>query len=133
MKKIFTISSMRSKSKYIFVIIVIIILGLLSRKISFVPLFVWDILWAMMISYLALLFTNLKLIYIVYISSSICFFVEFSQLIHFELLDSIRNTTIWWLVLGRWFLWSDLIAYSFWVWGCLSLSRCYHLKKISNK
>jgi len=41
-----------------------------------------------------------------------CYSIEVSQLYHSPWIDTIRNTRIGGLVLGRGFLWSDLISYS---------------------
>jgi len=41
-----------------------------------------------------------------------CYFIEVSQLYHSIWIDIIRDTRIGGLILGRGFLWSDLISYS---------------------
>lgn len=100
--------------KYIFIICFIIIIGLLSRKIPSIPLFVGDILWAAMIFYMMrLLFiqTNFKKLFI--LSLLFCYFIEVSQLYQAGWIINLRNTTIGGLILGHGFLWSDIIAYSF--------------------
>lgn len=114
---------MKNKLKYIYIIIWIILVGLISRNIDFIPLVIWDILWAMMIFYILLFITNLGLQKIVIVSLIICFFVELSQLINTELLNDIRNNNFWKLILWQWFLISDLIAYS------IGISFLYFIQK----
>jgi hypothetical protein len=88
-------------------------LGLLSRKNSGIPFFVGDILYAVLIY---LLFRGIGIfkseIKTFFLSLLCCFFIEFSQLLDWELLLQMRATTLGKLVLGQGFLWSDLVAYS---------------------
>lgn len=99
--------------KNIFIIIIIILLWLLSRKISFVPFFIWDILrWMMMFFIVNIFYKEVKKAF--FISLFICFFIEFSQLLNFEVLINIRETKLWWLLLWKWFLISDLFCYILW-------------------
>lgn len=100
--------------KYIFIICFIIIIGLLSRKIPSIPLFVGDILWAAMIFYMMrFLFiqTNFEKLFI--LSLLFCYFIEVSQLYQASWINNLRKTTIGGLILGHGFLWSDILAYSF--------------------
>lgn len=43
---------------------------------------------------------------------SVCFLVEFSQLIQVDWLNTLRSNRFAALVLGQDFLWSDLLAYT---------------------
>lgn len=112
----------KTKIKYIFIIILIIYLWLVSRSINEIPLFVWDTLRAMMFFYIILFLTDLQLKYVALVSIIICFWIEFSQFMHFELLDSIRNTSTWTLFLWKWFLYADLISYLVWVFLCYMIN-----------
>ena len=105
---------MKSKRvKYFMLICIIIILGLVSRKISFVPLFVGDILWAIMILFIIqFLFIDIELKVLFLVSLMICYMVEISQLYQVDWLNNIRMTTPGRLVLGQGFLWSDIISYT---------------------
>jgi hypothetical protein len=49
-----------------------------------------------------------------------CYLTEISQLLHFPLIDSVRNTTIGALVLGFGFLWTDIISYSIGILAAIS-------------
>lgn len=105
---------MRNKRlKYLVLICVIIILGLVSREIAFVPLFVGDVLWAIMIfCIIQFIFTNIDIKILFVASLVICYAVEISQLYQVEWLNNIRMTTLGRLVLGQGFLWSDIISYT---------------------
>ncbi|TKC59160.1 DUF2809 domain-containing protein [Pedobacter hiemivivus] len=98
---------------YVLLVIVVIALGILSRKITVIPLIVGDILYAVMM-FLLIKFLLIQLRYwkVALISLSICYFIEISQLYHAPWINQIRNTTIGALVLGHGFLWSDMIAYT---------------------
>jgi hypothetical protein len=102
----------KSRIIYFFSIVLIICLGLSSRKINFIPLFVGDILWATMIFFIVrCLLLNMSIRAIAFISILICFSVEFSQLYQAEWINVVRHTLPGRLILGQGFLWSDLIAY----------------------
>lgn len=102
---------------YLSVTLIIIVLGIASRKINGIPLFIGDILYAVMIYFglRTLFLAQFKLTLIVAIL--ICFTIEFSQIINWEWLINIRKTTIGHYVLGESFLWSDL---GYYIIGCLS-------------
>lgn len=105
---------MKTRIYYFILSCLVIILGLLSRKLNFIPLFVGDILYAVMIYFIVGFFlvkSNTKNIAI--ISILICYTIEFSQLYQANWIVEIRNTTFGHLVLGQGFLWSDLLAYTF--------------------
>ena len=103
----------RSRVIYALSIIIVIALGILSRRVSYIPLITGDILYAVMM-FLIVRFLTITLNYKVsaLISLSICYCVELSQLYHASGIDNIRNTTIGALILGHGFLWSDMVAYT---------------------
>lgn len=105
---------MRSRrAQYFMLICVLIILGLVSREISFVPLFVGDILWAIMIFFIIkFIFIDINRKTLFLVSLMICYMAEISQLYQVEWLNNIRMTTPGRLVLGQGFLWSDIISYT---------------------
>lgn len=105
---------MKIRIHYFLIICFIIILGLLSRKMDFIPLFVGDILYAVMI-YFIIRFLFIKSLSekTAIISILICYIIEFLQLYQADWIVGIRNTTLGHLVLGQGFLWSDLVAYTF--------------------
>lgn len=104
----------KTRLYYFLFIFFIIILGLVSRKIDFIPLAVGDILYAVMIYFIVrFLFIKQKSIKIAITSIIICYTIEFLQLYQASWIVEIRNTTLGHLVLGQGFLWSDLLAYTF--------------------
>lgn len=102
---------------YLIMVLVVMCLGLLSRKLNgYIPdiidILLGDSLWALMIYFLIrMLFINLSKKKAASYGLLFCFVIELSQLYHSGWIDAIRNTTIGGLVLGYGFLWSDLVAY----------------------
>ncbi|MGH7237699.1 MAG: DUF2809 domain-containing protein [Candidatus Saccharimonadales bacterium] len=104
---------LKSRTIYLISIIFTIVLGLLSRHIQGVPLFVGDILWATMVYFmLRLLFISKPVRFIILTSLFFCYAVEFSQLYQAPWINSIRHTVIGGLVLGEVFLWGDMLSYT---------------------
>ena len=107
----------RSRLLYLILTIIVMILGLLSRKISGLPkiieLYSGDILWALMVFLIiAFIFNKKSTIFTISWAIIFSYSVEISQLYHAPWIDSIRNTTLGGLILGFGFLWSDLICYT---------------------
>src|SRR6478736_9469735 len=98
---------------YFIKVITVILLGVLSRKISVIPLFVGDILYAVMI-YFGVRMLNPKThnSTSLMVSLLLCFAIEFFQLYQSEWIVEIRRTFLGHYILGQGFLWSDLAAYS---------------------
>ena len=108
----------RNRLLYAMFTIVVIILGLSSRKFAFalpdlLNEYLGDALWALMIfTGFGFLFPKIETKKLAFISLIFCYGIEISQLYHAEWIDSIRATTLGGLVLGYGFLWSDLVAYT---------------------
>lgn len=103
----------RLRVKYFLLIGAIIVLGLLSRKFHFVPLWVGDVLWATMVYFMVRFFyVKPPIIRIALISIIISYAIEFSQLYKAEWIDSLRNTFLGQKILGDTFFWGDLLAYT---------------------
>ncbi|WP_088293696.1 DUF2809 domain-containing protein [Bacillus mycoides] len=108
----------RNRLLYAVFTIVVIILGLSSRKFAFalpdlLNGYLGDALWALMIFVgFGFLFPKIETKKLAFISLIFCYGIEISQLYHAEWIDSIRATTLGGLVLGYGFLWSDLVAYT---------------------
>ena len=107
----------RNKLLYLLLTIIVMLLGLLSRKIEGLPeiisLYSEDILWALMVFLLfAFLFNKKSTIFIISWAIIFSYSIEISQLYHAPWIDSIRNTTLGGLILGFGFLWSDLVCYT---------------------
>ena len=105
---------MKTRIYYFLFICFIIIVGLVSRKIGFIPLAVGDILYAVMMYFIVrFLFVKSSKNFVAITSLLICFSIEFLQLYQDSCIVEIRSTTFGRLVLGQGFLWSDLLAYTF--------------------
>jgi hypothetical protein len=94
----------------------VIALGLSSRRHQFWPApvkeYAGDALYAVLIYVLALVARpGLKPQTAWTVSFLVCFFVEFSQAIHWAWLDELRSHRLIALVLGRGFVWFDLFLY----------------------
>ncbi|PHA04243.1 DUF2809 domain-containing protein [Bacillus wiedmannii] len=108
----------RNRVVYALFTIVVIILGLSSRKFAFalphlLNDYLGDALWALMIfTGFGFLFPKTETKKLAFISLMFCYGIEASQLYHAKWIDSIRATTLGGLVLGYGFLWSDVVAYT---------------------
>ncbi|MDM5428091.1 DUF2809 domain-containing protein [Bacillus mycoides] len=108
----------RNRLLYAVFTIVVIILGLSSRKFAFalpdlLNDYLGDALWALMIfTGFGFLFPKIETKKLTFISLIFCYGIEISQLYHAPWIDNIRATTIGGLVLGYGFLWSDVVAYT---------------------
>ena len=108
----------RKRLLYICLIIIVMILGILSRKYgaylpSFIKKYSGDTLWALMV-YLGFGFilnkTSIKRIAI--LSLTFSWAIEISQIYQSGWINQIRNTMLGGLILGHGFLFSDLICYT---------------------
>ncbi|WP_298220458.1 DUF2809 domain-containing protein [Flavobacterium sp.] len=97
---------------YFIVTFLVVLLGVLSRKTNVIPLFIGDVLYAVMVYFgfriLLLRGGNLKKIMF---PLCFCFLIELQQLYNAEWIMAIRNTTLGHYALGQGFLWSDLVCY----------------------
>lgn len=90
-----------------------IVIGLVSRHFTAIPLFIGDILWATNIYFLVrLLFANKTKRWVTIVSLSFCYLIEISQLYHEPWINHLRHTLFGRLVLGEVFLWGDLLSYT---------------------
>lgn len=108
----------RNRLLYGFMIIIVIVLGLYSRKTEntipeILNIYLGDTLWALMIFIIfGFIFSSLETKKVGLTGISFCYIIELSQLYHSNWIDAIRQTTLGGLVLGYGFLWSDLLAYT---------------------
>lgn len=97
---------------YFILTLFVMILGILSRKINGFPLFIGDVLYAVLIYFgLRFLFIHLKTHKTFLLSLLFCFGIEILQLVQIDWLIAIRKTTLGHYILGQGFLWSDLLCY----------------------
>lgn len=124
---------MNLRFKYLFVTIVIIILGLLSRKFMFIfpkaiAPYVGDAFWASMVYFgVRFLFPKLSLGKSFIIAIIFSYLIEISQIYQADWINNIRNTTLGGLILGHGFLYEDLIAYA------IGILLSYSIEKINRK
>jgi hypothetical protein len=105
---------MHKRRDFFILIIATIIIGLLSRHFTFIPLFVGDILWATMVYFIVrFLFVYKEIKFVIITSMLFCYAIEFSQLYKAPWIDNLRHTLFGRLVLGDTFLWGDLLSYTF--------------------
>lgn len=108
----------RNRRKYIILIIVVISLGISSRKfVEYLPKFIGeysgDVLWALMVFFMFGFLMNKRNTKTIAFGSLIfAYFIEVSQLYQAEWINTIRDTRLGALVLGHGFLFSDLICYT---------------------
>jgi hypothetical protein len=101
------------RATYFIITILVIILGILSRKINAIPLFLGDVLYAMMTYFgCRMLFTNNSNRVKVFLPLLLCYLIEWQQCYNAPWIISIRHTTLGHYVLGQGFLWSDLLCYT---------------------
>lgn len=103
---------------YFIAVVLTILFGLASRKYSelipsFVALNAGDMLWAMMVYFgLRFFFVRMNPNIAFLLSFLFSFGIEFSQLYQEDWINQIRNTLVGSLILGKGFLFVDLIRYS---------------------
>lgn len=97
---------------YLMAVGALIPLGLISRRVDWLPDQVGDMLWTMMVFCCwRILLVRSRLEWVAVVTLAFSFLVEFQQLIRWDWLVSLRSTTLGHLVLGQGFLWLDLVAY----------------------
>jgi hypothetical protein len=103
----------KPRLRYFLLIIFTIIIGLLSRHFAGIPIFIGDILWALMVYYMIRFLLITKPISHAAIGALLfSYAIEFSQLYKAPWIDSLRHTLFGRLVLGDTFLWGDLLCYT---------------------
>ena len=101
-----------NRLNYFILILLVLILGILSRKISGIPFCIGDILYAVLIYFgFRFLIMDSKKSTSLLLSLLFCFGIEILQLIKIDWLIAIRKTTLGHYILGEGFLWMDLLWY----------------------
>ena len=117
----------KTRMLYLLLACITILLGLVSRKITVLPLWLGDMLWGIMIFFfVTFIYINKPKAIVAAGSLALCYSVEFSQLYQAEWINTIRKTLPGRLILGQGFLWSDLLAYTLGillVWAFTSLRK----------
>ena len=101
-----------SRLIYFTLILLVMILGIVSRKITNTPLFIGDLLYAVLIyfGFRFLIIKSEKSTSLLF-SLLFCFGIEMLQLVQIDWLIAIRKTTLGQYILGQGFLWLDLLCY----------------------
>lgn len=114
-----------------------ICLGLATRTsqvASFVPSFVGDGLYAVMIYFgLCIFFHRQNPLKIALLAFVFCTAIEFSQLLSWPWLQSVRGHKIGRLILGQGFLGSDILAYAVGIVAAWQLDLLFWLKRGENR
>jgi hypothetical protein len=101
-----------NRLNYFILILLVMILGIVSRKISNIPLFIGDVLYAVLIYFgFRFILIDLKKATSLLLGLLFCFSIEILQLVQIDWLIAIRKTTLGHYILGEGFLWSDLLCY----------------------
>lgn len=87
--------------------------GILSRKVNTIPLYIGDILYAVMFYFgIRILFIHFNTTKKILVPLLLCYTIEFQQLYKAQWIITIRNTILGHYILGEGFLWSDLFCYT---------------------
>ncbi len=101
-----------NRLNYFILLLFVLILGILSRKISGIPLFFGNVLYAVLIYFgFRFILIDFKKATSLLLSLLFCFGIEFLQLVQIDWLLAIRKTTLGHYILGEGFLWLDLLCY----------------------
>ena len=101
-----------NRLNYFITILLVLILGILSRKITGIPLFIGDVLYAVLIYFgFRFLIMDSRKSTSLLLSLLFCFGIEILQLVQIDSLIAIRKTTLGHYILGQGFLWLDLLCY----------------------
>lgn len=124
----------QNRFSYLTIIFTVIVVGIFSRKVVFIPLFIGDLLYAVMVYFgICFLFINLDRIKSAIIALLICYSIEALQLYDAEWIIALQNTFFGHYVLGKGFLWSDILAYSFGIIIAYFCEKKYLIRKLQLK
>ena len=102
------------KLQYFIIVLIVIASGIISRKIANIPLFIGDLLYAVMVYFLfRMIFIKFPVTKTAILSLAFCVLIECFQLYQAHWIIEIRKTFLGHLILGQGFLWGDLLAYFF--------------------
>jgi Protein of unknown function (DUF2809) len=98
--------------KYFALVLIVLTLGIFSRKVTYIPFLIGDILYACLIYFgIRFIYPNLSTNHTALLTVLYCFAIEFMQLNQSVWLKNIRNTTLGHYILGQGFLLTDLLCY----------------------
>jgi hypothetical protein len=125
----------RKRLHYLVFVIGVILLGLLSREISWFPMWLGDVLWGLMVFFIAgFLFRKVSTLSNALSSAIFSTGVEMAKLLHTPWLDAFRYTRIGGLILGYVFSFNNILCY---IIGIIIGVTCEYLwispKRVTNK
>jgi hypothetical protein len=105
---------LKARIIYFCLIIFTVFIGLVSRELKdYIPLFIGDILWGLVIFMcMRLLFIKQQVNVAVITSLVYCYATEFSQLYEAPWINDLRHTFFGRVMLGKTFLLSDMLCYT---------------------
>lgn len=117
---------------YFILVLLTIVLGIASRKTMGIPLFVGDILYAVLVYFgFRWLLVKSKTPWQIGLPLLFCFLIEIQQLSTAAKLVAIRETTLGHYVLGQGFLWSDLLCYTMGIGLAYAVDQFWLKQKVS--
>lgn len=125
----------RNRALQAFNIIIVIILGLASRRYgellpAWLGAYSGDVLWGLMVYFIVgFLLPKHKIFYITLIAIIFSTLIEISQLYHAPWIDVIRSNRLGGLILGYGFLWSDIVCYAFGITVGAAIEFVFYRKK----
>lgn len=104
---------MRNRLYYLTLIIVVIIAGLLSRELSnWLPKWIGDILWGLMVFFImGFIFKDRSTLHTARFSVIFSIGIEVAKLYHTPWIDAFRYTRIGGLIFGQVFSWHNILCY----------------------
>lgn len=108
----------RNRLWYVGFFCLVIVAGLASRRFGpilpkLIAAYAGDTLWALMVFLgFGILWPKRSPLWLAAMAAGFSYLIEFSQIYHAPWIDAIRQNRLGGLVLGRGFLWSDLVCYT---------------------
>ena len=109
----------QSIGSQLLIMLAVLVLGLASRSSfaatlpDFVTLYVGDVLWTLLIFLgIRFFFVSLTLWQVTALALGFSFFIELTQLYQADWIRQLRATRLGALVLGHYFLWTDILSYT---------------------
>ena len=126
----------RNRLGQVFYIIIVILLGLASRRYgallpAWLATYSGDVLWGLMVYLIVgLLLPKQMIIYTAMTAFVFSASIEISQLYHAPWIDVIRSNRLGGLLLGYGFLWSDILCYAIGIAMGVGLELFYYRRNI---
>ncbi|HUV85073.1 MAG TPA: DUF2809 domain-containing protein [Methanosarcinales archaeon] len=125
----------RNRVLQAFYIIIVIILGLASRRYgellpAWLAAYSGDVLWGLVVYFIVgFLLPKQKIRYVALTAIVFSTLIEISQFYHAPWIDAIRSNRLGGLILGYGFLWSDIVCYAFGITVGVAIEFVFYRKK----